>query len=41
MGVPRFVEELRRKGHPVITIDRDCGLSLVQNRVGGLPLVPE
>ena len=41
MGVPRFVEELRRKGDPVITIDRDCGLSLVQNRVGGLPLVPE
>jgi predicted O-methyltransferase YrrM len=39
MGVPRFLDELRQAGHPVITIDRDCGLSLVQNRVGGLPLV--
>ena len=39
MGVPRFVEELRCAGYPVITIDRDCGLSLVQARVGGQPLV--
>ena len=38
MGVPRFVEELRRSGYPVITIDRDCGLSLVQNTPGGVPL---
>jgi predicted O-methyltransferase YrrM len=40
MGVPRFLEELRRAGHPIITIDRDYGLSLVQARVGGQPLVP-
>ncbi|HTX64314.1 MAG TPA: class I SAM-dependent methyltransferase [Opitutaceae bacterium] len=38
MGVPQFLEELRRAGHPVITIDRDCGLSLVQARRGGIPL---
>jgi predicted O-methyltransferase YrrM len=40
MGVPRFVEELRRQGYPVITLDRDCGLSLVQKIVGGVPLLP-
>jgi predicted O-methyltransferase YrrM len=40
MGVPRFVEELRRTGYPVITIDRDCGLSLVQPVRGGSPLFP-
>jgi len=38
MGVPRFVEELRLAGHPVITIDRDCGLSMVQKIPGGTPL---
>jgi predicted O-methyltransferase YrrM len=40
MGVPRFVDELRRQGYPVITIDRDCGLSLVQRPTGGIPLLP-
>lgn len=30
MGVPRLVEELRESGYPVITIDRDFGVSLVQ-----------
>lgn len=25
---------------PVITIDRDCGLSLVHRPVGGTPLLP-
>lgn len=39
MGVPRFVDELRRAGHPVITIDRDCGLSIVQLPVGGINLL--
>jgi predicted O-methyltransferase YrrM len=39
MGVPRLVEELRRAGHPVVTIDRDCGLSLVQKCPGGVPLL--
>jgi predicted O-methyltransferase YrrM len=40
MGVPRFVEELRRLGYPVLTIDRDCGVSLVQPVPSGIPLVP-
>lgn len=39
MGVPRFVEELRRAGHPVLTLDRDHGVSLVQARRGGQPLL--
>lgn len=30
MGVPRFVEELRGEGYPVITLDRDFGVSIVQ-----------
>jgi predicted O-methyltransferase YrrM len=38
MGVPRFVNELRQKGYPVLTIDKDCGTSLVQPVVGGMPL---
>jgi predicted O-methyltransferase YrrM len=41
MGVPQFVDTLRREGYPVITIDRDFGLSLVQSRRGGVPLVQE
>lgn len=40
MGVPRFVDELRRSGYPVITIDRDCGVSVVQTQRGGIPLLP-
>ncbi len=40
MGVPRFVNELRAAGHPVITIDRDCGISMVQRPAGGIDLVP-
>lgn len=40
MGVPRFVEELRRDGYPVVTLARDFGLTLVQPRRGGVPLVP-
>ena len=38
MGVPRFVEELRKVGYPVLTIDKDCGISLVQRVIGGIPL---
>jgi predicted O-methyltransferase YrrM len=38
MGVPRFVDELREKGYPVLTIDKDCGTSLVQPVIGGVPL---
>ena len=40
MGVPRFVEELRLAGYPVITVDRDFGVSLVQPFRNGVPLGP-
>jgi predicted O-methyltransferase YrrM len=40
MGVPQFVDELRRAGHPVLTLPRDFGLSLVQTTVGGVALIP-
>lgn len=40
MGVPRFVEELRRGGYPVLTVDQDYGVSLVQPSLGGRPLSP-
>jgi predicted O-methyltransferase YrrM len=30
MGVPTFVEELRAQGYPVITLDKNFGVSLVQ-----------
>jgi predicted O-methyltransferase YrrM len=39
MGVPKFVEELRQAGYPVLTIDQDCGVSLVQCRKSGNPLM--
>lgn len=39
MGVPRFVDELRSSGFPVITIDAYCGISLVQPTKGGVPLI--
>jgi len=38
MGVPRFVDELRDSGYPVITIDRDYGVSLIQPTLGGRAL---
>ena len=38
MGVPRFVDELREAGYPVLTINRDYGVSLVQPTPGGRPL---
>jgi predicted O-methyltransferase YrrM len=40
MGVPRFVDELRRSGYPVITVDRDCGVSVVQQQRNGISLIP-
>lgn len=40
MGVPRFVDELRAQGYPVISLDRDFGVSLVQARRGGVRLIP-
>lgn len=41
MGVPRFVEELRTEGYPVLTVDQDYGVSLVQPVRHGRPLAPE
>lgn len=41
MGVPRFVEELRQSGYPVITSMNNRGVSLVQPVVGSLPLKNE
>jgi predicted O-methyltransferase YrrM len=38
MGVPRFVEELRREGYPTITVERDFGVSIVQPVRAGVPL---
>lgn len=38
MGVPRFVEELRVLGYPVLTIARDYGVSVVQPIRGGMRL---
>jgi predicted O-methyltransferase YrrM len=38
MGVPRFVDELRQRGYPVITLYRDFGVSLVQPTLGGIDL---
>jgi predicted O-methyltransferase YrrM len=38
MGVPRLVEELRREGYPVITLQRDYGLTMVQPVRAGISL---
>jgi predicted O-methyltransferase YrrM len=38
VGVPRFVEELRLEGYPVITLNRDYGVSLVQATRRGVDL---
>jgi len=38
MGVPRFVDELRQSGYPVVTLDNDHGVSIVQPRQGGISL---
>lgn len=40
MGVPRFVEELRQQGFPVLTLERDFGVSIVQPARGGVALQP-
>ncbi len=39
MGVPRFVDELRRDGFPVVTLDSHHGISIVQPVRSGAPLV--
>jgi predicted O-methyltransferase YrrM len=38
MGVPRLVDELRAAGYPVITLEQNFGVSLVQPRIGGVKL---
>jgi MMP 1-O-methyltransferase len=38
MGVPRFVEDLRKEGYPVLTINKDCGVSILQGARAGIPL---
>jgi predicted O-methyltransferase YrrM len=38
MGVPRFVEALREQGFPIVTVDRNFGVSLVQPVRGGIRL---
>lgn len=40
MGVPKFVEELRVQGYPVITLPHNFGVSLVQTTKQGCPLAP-
>jgi hypothetical protein len=41
MGVPEFVDDLRRQGFPVLTLPHDFGVSLVQTFRNGLPLSAE
>jgi len=38
MGVPKFVDGLRAEGYPVITLERDFGVSLVQPVLQGVSL---
>lgn len=39
MGVPRFVDELRQQGYPVVSTLANFGCSIVQATRGGVPLV--
>ena len=38
IGVPRFVDELRRQGYQTITLSKDYGVSIVQPIIGGIAL---
>jgi predicted O-methyltransferase YrrM len=38
MGVPRFVEDLRKEGYPVLTINQDYGVSILQGTKTGIAL---
>ena len=38
MGVARLVEELRTEGYPVLTINQDFGVSILQTTKGGISL---
>jgi predicted O-methyltransferase YrrM len=39
IGVPQFIEELRQQEYPIVTIERDYGLSIVQPVKGGNSLL--
>lgn len=39
MGVPAFLESLRAEGYPLITLDADWGLTLVQPKPGSMSLL--
>lgn len=39
MGVPRVVQELQDSGYPMVTLRESWGLTILQNVVGGYPLV--
>lgn len=38
MGVPRFLDELRQQGYPLVTINSDWGISLLQSCKGSKKL---
>lgn len=40
MGVPRFVEQLRQQDYPVLTLENDFGVSIVQPARHGVALQP-
>jgi predicted O-methyltransferase YrrM len=40
MGVPLFLETLREEGYPLVTIDADWGLTMVQADRGSAVMVP-
>jgi predicted O-methyltransferase YrrM len=39
LGVHRLLDELRQEGYPLITINRDYGVTLVQGTRAGVPLM--
>jgi len=38
-GVPRFVQELQDQGYPMVTLTEGWGLTILQNSLGGFPLI--
>lgn len=38
-GVPRFVQELSDQGYPMVTLTEGWGLTILQNSLGGFPLI--
>lgn len=39
-GVPKFVQELQVLGYPLVTLKVGWGLTILQNSLGGFPLIP-